>query len=58
MLKGSKFNNHINVTAAIDALRTQDHSDQWYKFLTQQMIQDNYIILRKPIRYLKIMIRH
>lgn len=42
MLEKSKFNNHINVAAAIDALRTQDHSDQWYKFLTQQMIQDNY----------------
>ncbi len=41
-LEKSKFRNHINISAAIDALHTQDHSDQWYKFLTQQLIQDNY----------------
>ena len=41
-LENSKFRNHINVSAAIDALRTQDHSNQWYQFLTQQLIQDNY----------------
>jgi sulfatase maturation enzyme AslB (radical SAM superfamily) len=41
-LENSKFKSHINVAAAIDALRTQDHSDQWYQFLTQQLIQDNY----------------
>jgi len=41
-LENSKFRDHINVSGAITALKTQDHSDQWYKFLTQQLIQDNY----------------
>lgn len=41
-LESSKFKNHLNIKAAIDALRTQDHSNLWYQFLTQQLIQDNY----------------
>lgn len=41
-LESSKFKNHVNMVAAITVLRTTDHSNQWYRFLTQQLIQDNY----------------
>lgn len=54
-LKHSKFQDHINITAAIDALQTQDHSDRWYKFLTQQLIQDNY---RKEAWFDNLPIKH
>lgn len=42
VLVRSKFVEHTNITAAITALQTQDHSDQWHKFLSQQLILDNY----------------
>ena len=55
VLEDSKFRDHINVSAAIEALRTQDHSNQWYKFLTQQLIQDNY---RKESWFDNLPIKH
>lgn len=54
-LESSKFKDHINVQAAVDALKTQDHSNQWYQFLTQQLIQDNY---RSELWFDNLPIRH
>ena len=54
-LEKSKFRDHINVSKAIEALRTQDHSNHWYEFLTQQLIQDNY---RKEAWFDNLPIKH
>jgi sulfatase maturation enzyme AslB (radical SAM superfamily) len=43
MLEQSKFANHVNMRGAVDALRNQCYNEtNWYHFLAQQMIQDNY----------------
>ena len=42
LLSSSKYAGHGNMATAISALQTLDHSDQWYKFLCQQLILDNY----------------
>jgi len=54
-LEKSKFSDHINMQHAVTALRTQDHSDRWYKFLTQQLIQDNY---RSEMWFSNLPIKH
>ena len=54
-LENSKFSSHPNLIKAIDVLRTQDHSNKWYEFLTQQLIQDQY---RKETWFDNLPIKH
>jgi hypothetical protein len=43
MLEQSKFAKKFNMQRAVDALRNQCYNEtNWYRFLAQQMIQDNY----------------
>jgi len=43
MLEQSKFANHVNMRGAVDALHNQCYNaTNWYRFLSQQLIQDNY----------------
>lgn len=43
ILEQCKFSEHINIRGAIDALQNQRYNaTNWYRFLAQQMIQDNY----------------
>ncbi len=43
MLQQSKFANHVNMRGAVDALHNQRYNaTNWYRFLSQQLIQDNY----------------
>ena len=43
MLEQSKFAEKFNMQRAVDVLRNQYYNEtNWYRFLAQQMIQDNY----------------
>jgi sulfatase maturation enzyme AslB (radical SAM superfamily) len=43
ILTKSRFNKHYNMLRAIDALREKNYNQEnWYRFLSQQLIQDNY----------------
>jgi len=43
ILTDSRFNKHYNMLRAIDALKERNYNQEnWYRFLSQQLIQDNY----------------